>query len=118
MSSPNCYYGPSFYLGALFNYFNLKMKYTTKSGGRHVQLMLSSEQVLAQWWHLVAFRNTMSLLHWVIHMVFYWRTVMTIKTASKVGTFLIDVLFAVTLAAAGAIWSKKLPDGGVQWLPV
>jgi hypothetical protein len=43
---------------------------------------------------------------------------MTIKTASKVGTLLINVLFAITLEAAGAIRSKKLPDGGVQWLPV
>jgi hypothetical protein len=31
---------------------------------------------------------------------------MTIKTASKVGTFYIDVLFAVALAAAGAMRSK------------
>ena len=39
-----------------------------------------------------------------------------IETASKVGTFYIIVLFAVALVAAGAIWSKKLLDGSVQWL--
>jgi hypothetical protein len=52
--------------------------------------------------------------------VSYWHTIMTIKTASKVGKFLINVLFAITLVATGAIRSKQLPDGGVQcqWLPV
>ena len=41
---------------------------------------------------------------------------MAIKTASTVGIFFIVVLFAVAMAAAGAIWSEQLPDGGVQWL--
>jgi hypothetical protein len=31
--------------------------------------------------------------------------------------FLIVVLFAVALAAAGAIWCEYSPGGGVQWLP-
>jgi hypothetical protein len=48
----------------------------------------------------------------------YRRAATAIETASKVGTFYIIVLFAVALVAAGAIWSKKLLDGGVQWLPV
>jgi hypothetical protein len=43
---------------------------------------------------------------------------MAIKMVSKVDTFCIFVLFAVALAAAGAIQSQQSPDGGVQWLPV
>jgi hypothetical protein len=38
--------------------------------------------------------------------VSYCRITMAIKTASFVGVFVIVVLFAVTLAATGAIWSK------------
>jgi len=34
------------------------------------------------------------------------------------GYFFIDVLFAVALAAVGAIWSEPLLDGSIQWLPV
>jgi hypothetical protein len=48
----------------------------------------------------------MNLLHWTMRTVSYRRTTTAIKTASKVGTFLIDDLFAVTLAAAGAIQIK------------
>ena len=59
----------------------------------------------------------MNLLHWAMNAVQYRRTAPAIKTASKVGTFFIVVLFAVDMAAVGAIWSKQLPDGGVQWLP-
>jgi hypothetical protein len=39
---------------------------------------------------------------------------MAIKLVSKVDTFCTFVLFAVALAAAGAIQSQWLPDGGVQ----
>jgi len=72
-----------------------------------------SEQVLAQWRHLVAFMKAMNLLHWVMRTVLYRHTAMTIKMVSKVDTFCSVVLFAVALAAAGAIRSEKLPDGGV-----
>jgi hypothetical protein len=41
-----------------------------------------------------------------------------IEMAIKVGPFFVVVPFAVALAASGAIQSKKLPDGGVQWLLV
>ncbi len=71
----------------------------------HVQLMLL-ERVLARCQHFVAFRKAMKLLHGVMHMVSYRHTLTAIKTASKVGSFIIDVLFAVALAAAGAIQSK------------
>ncbi len=71
----------------------------------HVQLMLL-EQVLVRWQRLVAFRKPMNLLHWVMCVVLYCHTAMASKTASKVGTFFINVLFAVALAAAGAIRSK------------
>jgi len=43
---------------------------------------------------------------------------MAIETASKVGTCCIIIVLIVSLAAAGAIRSEYLPDGGVQWLPV
>jgi hypothetical protein len=39
---------------------------------------------------------------------------MAIETAIKEGTCYIVVLFAVALAAAEAIRSEKLPNGGVQ----
>jgi hypothetical protein len=41
-----------------------------------------------------------------MHAVLYRRTTMAIKMASKVGPFFVVVLFAVALAAAGAIWGK------------
>jgi hypothetical protein len=48
----------------------------------------------------------MNLLHWVMCTVSYRRTTTAIKTASKVGTFLINALFVVALAAARAIQSQ------------
>jgi hypothetical protein len=56
-----------------------------------------------RWQHLVAFRKAMNLLHWVMRTVLYRCTTTAII---KKGTFLINVLFAVTLAAARAIQSK------------
>jgi hypothetical protein len=38
------------------------------------------------------------------------------ETASKLGMLFIVVLFAVALAAAGAIQSKYSSNGGIQWL--
>ena len=74
--------------------------------------------MIARWQRLVAFRKALDLLHWAMRAISYPRAATAIETASKVGTFYIIVLFAVALVAAGAIWSKKLLDGGVQWLPV
>jgi hypothetical protein len=59
----------------------------------HVQLMLL-EQVLAQWWHLVASSEALDLLHWAMHAVSYRRIAMAIKTASFVGVIVDCCLFA------------------------
>jgi hypothetical protein len=48
----------------------------------------------------------MNLLNWAMCSVLYHRTNTAFKTASKLGTFFIDVLFAIALVAAGAIWSE------------
>jgi hypothetical protein len=65
-----------------------------------------TEQVVARWRSLVAFIKALDLLCLVICTVSFRRTAMAIKMVSKVDTFCIVVLFAVTLAAAGAIWSE------------
>jgi hypothetical protein len=57
-----------------------------------------------------------NLLHQVMRTVQYRRITMAIKTASKEGKFCIVVLLIVTLAAAGAIWSKQSPDDSIQLL--
>ena len=44
--------------------------------------------------------------------------VMVIETASKVDTCFIIIELIATLAAAGAIRSKYLLDGSIQWIPV
>jgi hypothetical protein len=62
--------------------------------------------VLAQWQRLVAFMKAMNLLHRVMDAVLYWHTVMAITMVSKLDTFCTFVLFAVALAAAGAIRSQ------------
>ena len=67
--------------------------------------MVILEQVLAQWWHLVAFMIATNLLHWAMCAVSYHHITMAIKMASKVGTFCIVVMLIVALAAAGAIGS-------------
>ena len=64
------------------------------------------EQVLARWRRLVAFMKAMNLLHQAMCAVLYRHIATAIKMASKVGTFCIIVLFAVALAAAGAIRSE------------
>jgi hypothetical protein len=51
-----------------------------------------------------------------MHAVLYRRITMARETASKLGTFFIVVLFAVTLAAAGAIQSEYSSNGGIQWV--
>jgi len=50
--------------------------------------------------------KAMNLLHWAMHTVSYRHTATAIKTASKVSKFLIDILFAVALAAARVIQSE------------
>ncbi len=71
----------------------------------HVQWLLSAA-ILTQWQRLVASNKALSLLYWKMHAVLYQRTAAAIKMASKVDPFFIAILFAVALAAAGAIWSK------------
>jgi hypothetical protein len=66
-----------------------------------------SERVLTRWRRLLAFGKAMNLLHQVMRTVLYCLITMAIKTASIVGTFLIDALFAVALAAAGGIQSQS-----------
>ncbi len=65
-----------------------------------------SEQVLAQWWRLVAFVKATNLLHRAMRLVLYRHIATAIEMASKVGTCCIVVTFAVALAAAGAIRSN------------
>jgi hypothetical protein len=67
--------------------------------------LVISEQVLAQWWHLVAFMKSINLLHWAMCTVSYHHITIAIEMASKVGTFCIVVMLIVALAAAGAIGS-------------
>jgi hypothetical protein len=43
-------------------------------------------------------------------------TTMAIEMASKYGESLLMLFFCVTLAGAGAIQSKYLPNSGIQWL--
>jgi hypothetical protein len=50
--------------------------------------------------------KSVTLLHWAMHVVEYRRIAVAIKTAIKVGKCYINILFAVTLAAVGAIRSE------------
>ena len=84
---------------------DLTMKCTKQHGGRRVRCM-SSEQVLTRWRCLVAFKKARNILRQVMRTVSYRRTATAIKMVSKVDTVCILVLFAVALAAAGAIWSE------------
>ncbi len=54
----------------------------------------------------MASSEALDLLHRAVRTVTYWRISMAIKMATKVGVFILVVLFAVTLAAAGAIQSN------------
>ncbi len=62
--------------------------------------------ILARWRRLVASNKALNLLHWAMCAVLYLRTATAIKMASLFGTFFVVVLFAVALAATGAIRSK------------
>jgi hypothetical protein len=50
--------------------------------------------------------KALDLLHRAMRTVQYHHITMAIKTAIKVSTYYIFVLFGVALAAAGVIWSK------------
>jgi hypothetical protein len=78
--------------------------------------LLLSVAIRAQWQQPVASVKALNLLYWVMHMVLYRRIAMAREMASKLGTFFIVVVFAVTLAAAEAIQSKCSSSGGIQWL--
>ncbi len=54
----------------------------------------------------MAYLKALDLLHRAMRAVEYRRIAMTTETAIKVGKYYIFVLFAVALAAAGAIWSE------------
>jgi hypothetical protein len=85
-------------------YAKLTMKKLVKNRGMHVRLLLSAA-ILAQWRRLVASKKALNLLYWAMHAVLYRRTAAAVKMASKVDPFFVAVLFAVALAAAGAIRS-------------
>jgi hypothetical protein len=57
-----------------------------KNHRSHVRFMLS-DIILARWRHTVASCEALDLLHWVMHVVTYWRIAMAIKTATFVGVF-------------------------------
>ncbi len=54
----------------------------------------------------MASSKALNLLYWAMRRVLYWRTAMAIELASLFGTFFVVILFAVALAAAGAMRSK------------
>ncbi len=62
--------------------------------------------ILAQRWHPVVSSGALDHLHWAMLAVLYRRTDTAIKKACKVGACFVIGLFAVALAAAGAIQSK------------
>jgi hypothetical protein len=65
-----------------------------------------TEQVLAQWRRLVAFRKALDLMYRSMRSVLYRPLAMAIEMASKVGVLCIVVLLIVALVAAGAIQSE------------
>ncbi len=68
----------------------------------HDQLQLSAA-LLAHWRHPVASIKAPDLLHRAMHAVLHRRTAVPIKMASKAVTFIHCCLFALALAAVGAI---------------
>ncbi len=47
----------------------------------------NTEQVVARWQRPVTSRVALDMLHWVMHFILHWRTAMSIKAASRQGTF-------------------------------
>jgi hypothetical protein len=72
--------------------------------------------ILAQWQWPVTSIKALDHLYWAMHAVSYRHISAAVETASDYGTFFIVVLFAVALAAAGAIQREYSPGGGIQWL--
>ncbi len=54
-----------------------------KTTGVGVSLLMLSERVLAQWWHLVPFMKATNLLHRAMRAVLYCRITTAIEMASK-----------------------------------
>jgi hypothetical protein len=81
------------------------MKKLKKNQGGLDQLQLSAA-ILDRWRCLVASNKALNLLYWAMRVVLYHCTAMAIKMASLLVHFFVVVLFAVALAAAGAIRSK------------
>jgi hypothetical protein len=75
-----------------------------------------SHIILTQWQQPVASSEALDLLHWEMGTVIYRRFAMAIKTATFLGVFVDCFCLPIALAAAGAIRSKYLPNGGIQWL--
>jgi hypothetical protein len=88
----------------------------TRKNRRIGDRLLLSVAIPARWQRPVASIKALNLLYWAMRTVSYWCIAMARETASKLGTFFIVVLFAVALAAAGAIQSKYSSIGGIQWL--
>ncbi len=74
-----------------------------------------SEQVLAQWWHPLAFSEALDPLHWPMRAVSYRRIAMAIKTASFVGVFVDCCLFA---CCPGGRWGDTERVVTRCWHPV
>jgi hypothetical protein len=85
-------------------YLHIKDEKTKNKQGRCDWLQLLAA-ILAQWRHPVASAKVLELLHRAMCLVLYRRTAAAIKMAIKVGPFFVIVLFAVALAATGAIRS-------------
>jgi hypothetical protein len=84
---------------------------------RHVgDRLLLLVAIRARWRQPAASVEALNLLYRAMRVVMYRRIAMARETASKLGTFFSVVLFAVTLAATGAIQSKYSSIGGIQWL--
>jgi hypothetical protein len=91
------------------------MKKLRKNQCMHDQLLLSAA-ILTQWRGPVSSAKALHLLYRAMCVVLYLRIAMAGKTARKLGTFFIVVLFAVALAAARVIRSEYSSNGGIQWL--
>jgi hypothetical protein len=83
-----------------------------------VSFCLILATILARWQQPTSSVEALNLLYWAMRVAFYQRITIASKPASKLGTFFIVVLFAVTLAAAEAIWCEYTTNGVIQWLLV
>ncbi len=112
---------PLLVLGSLMSPWSLFCKLRIKKLGknRHIgDRLLILVAICARWRQPVASVKALNLLYWVMRAVLYRRIAMARETARKLGTFFIVVLFAVSLAATGAIQSKYSSNRGIQWILV